>query len=186
VTTGSDFNRLRRRDRVEALAWALIVASVVLSAPHIIVLGQNLARAATISRLTQDQQQRIMNGPLVAFAQQLEAQLPAESCLHMVYPEREPNQSIRPYIVVNLAVLSHNLHPRAVRLAVDVDEALDSSGCGVRPHYILVWIEPDRPEIAGPLFNDLDRLMAADNTIRVSEYLDAEGNAGHLFRVGQG
>jgi hypothetical protein len=146
--------------------------------------GNELVGAWAMLGEDRAQVERELKGPLHPYARELEPLLVPESCVQLLTPDisafREARAKFAP---ANASVLSHVLHPRAVRLVADGREALAGDGCGALRRYLLVWIEPQYPDDAARLTAALADIQSLTAIEQVSAYTDEQGNRGYLFHV---
>jgi hypothetical protein len=178
------FRRMPRPLGPERLVWLLLGVAAAVHGYGLVTWLPTLPARFALTSAPEPQVQRIVNGPLVSYARELRTILPAESCLQLIHPDVGPNRREgRDWYVPSAYVLGHNLYPHQVRLAADAAEALAAPGCDGQPGYALVWIEPQYPQTAAALDQELARLRVASGVLPVSDYVDRDGNTGHTFAI---
>jgi hypothetical protein len=169
--------------RPPTVVLATLVLAMVINVAFLTRSAASIPNTLRLSRLSEEQVQRAINGPLVAYARQMQNLLPLDSCLQLIVPHVEPDQAKRPYLASKATVLSHNLYPRAIRAVPNARDGLLASNCSPAPHYVVIWMEPSHPAIPGLLAQDLHELLSAPNAMLTFRYTDGDGNRGYLFEV---
>jgi hypothetical protein len=162
---------------------ALLLAAVILSVARGVQTMRAIGETASLTRLSEDEAQRRVNGPVIAYARALKGQLPLDSCLQLINPATEPNQAQRPYAAGSASALAHTLHPVQVRVVSTAAAGLAAEGCGTRQSYILVWIEPSNQTVADLVTADLNTLRQSRHAVLLSSYVDRDQNSGYVFQV---
>jgi hypothetical protein len=166
------------------LVWLCLALATLPALFSLLPLARGLPTALGARQLSEADRQRQVNGPLVAYATELAAILPAGSCLQYVEPSLIARRAAgQNEVIPNAFVLAHYLYPRTIRLVGDAAEGLSGATCGPRERYVLVWIEPGYPTAAAARAPELAALRAAPRASLVSTFQDDDGNTGSLFRV---
>jgi hypothetical protein len=166
-----------------ALVWLVVSMAVVVQLPTVFALMRDFADTLRMSRLPADQQQRYLNGPITAYAQQLEHELPPDACVQFDWP---PIADFRAHggnlISQRASVLSTVLYPRRLRLVADANEALGAPACADMPSFVVVWMDAGNASDA-QFVKHLATLDRSPNARKISSFTDHDGNTGAAYEV---